>query len=119
MLRHNVFISAVLTASGQFTRTITCPFAPDEVKVKMVAFYGGGDSPIAQVLSVHAPMLTSDAKVPLCTVIDPCQSHFGVTFPMNHRPDGSIDFKVADQDGDVPAEVDDAHLTIYLEFRKH
>ena len=116
LLRHHVYIGVQLDATGKFTKTINCPFTPDEVKVKQLTANGAG---AVRAYQVQCPTLTSDWKVPLCSFVEPATVFIGMTFTLGKSIDGSHEFSVVDTTGEVDTAIADEYLSIHLEFRKY
>ena len=119
LLRHHVVIPVLLDATCKFTKTLSCPFTPDEVKVKQVSSNGAAAEAAVAVYLLQCPTLTSDWKVPLATFVTPCALFLGSTYVLNKSIDGSHEFSVVDAEGLVDAGLENTHLAIHLEFRKY
>ena len=121
MLRHTVLVTATTTTTGIFTHTMSCPFPPDEMKVKQLSFFRDGGTTIASqgAFSVHIDGLGSGGPygTVLGTVIDPCVSFPGVTHAISGFSNGQYTFSL--RVNGVPTGVPvNATLNIVIEFRK-
>jgi hypothetical protein len=117
MLRHTAFVSAVLTATGDFTAYLDCPFAPDEMKVKMAYFYESVAG-VTSLQCVRCPRLTGMGNPPLCVVTTAMVSHVGLTWPLVGFTPGAYDFSVRKIDGTIDANLATSEVAFHIEFRK-
>ncbi len=120
LLRHNVNISQVLDNTGTFTAYLSCPFVPDEVKVKQLAF-SCPTVPEAGVFTVRLAGLGpggSPGGNVLGALITPCVSFSAITIPLTNFNAGTYTFGVYANDV-LSDEVQDSNLNIILEFRRY
>jgi hypothetical protein len=115
VLRHNVFITTAVTAAATFNSTIYCPFVPDEVKVKQIAY--SSINVDHAVYSLQCRALVGASAV-LGSFVDPCVSFTGTTFPLSGFMNGTYTFSVYEITT-LATTTPRGDLNIMLEFRKY
>ena len=117
--RHNISIPVVLTATPTFTANLSCPFVPDEIKVKNLTFILSGTTLGAFTVQLAGLGGNNPGGQVLGSVIDPTASFSGITIPVQNFTDGTYTFGVYNMTNTLANALAGANLNILLEFRRY
>ena len=117
--RHNISIPVVLSAAGTFTANLSCPFVPDEIKVKNLTFMLTGASVGAFTVQLAGLGGSNPGGQVLGSIIDPTASFSGITIPVQNFTEGTYTFGVYTMANAVATTLNGANLNILLEFRRY
>ena len=117
LLRHNISIPVVMTATGQFTSFLACPFVPDELKCKNLTFYHTNGT--AGVFTLRLDGLGTQSATILGAVVDACTTFSGITIPVPNFNAGTYTFTMFNGDGSIATGLVGARLNALLEFRRY
>lgn len=112
--RHLQSFSQNITGIKTFDINLQCPFQPDEIKIKQVAY----NEPAPVTTSMYA--LHCDTLLPtsaLTAFLQPCLHFVGVSFTVTNFANGTYTFQVR-QNGALSATAAGI-INLTLEFRKY
>jgi hypothetical protein len=119
ILRHNVLISQTIDDDGSFKQKLSCPFAPDEFKVRGIGFTT--PDVVTDLFSLHVEGLGAGGPfgTPIGSFMSPSMAFNGIIVPLGTFASGSLyRFRILVA-GEPTIEANAGTLNVHLEFRKY